>query len=202
MTPTLSVTLQPQHSDPIVLPAWIFAYWAEIGRVADIQKQWKTAMTWVQRTSALPPAMNLCQNLLLGLSSFSSSHWAAYTCELTSLLSSSSEESYLSSFHIDHMIWQTRDQYKAQHSPEIANCHIFATVHKLGAIIHFHGAMHMKREGHLWDHLLVIENKIITGEVDSSSGIIHLPLHWVSVVIDFQQLKILYGDSLDSRCQK
>jgi hypothetical protein len=56
--------------------------------------------------------------------------------------------------------------------------------------------VYVKKEGHLWDSLMKIENKIIMGEVDSVGGVMHLPLHWVSVVINFQQLQILYGDSL------
>jgi len=43
---------------------------------------------------------------------------------------------------------------------------------------------------------MVVENKIIKGEIDSFGGAMYLPLHWVSVVIDFQQLKVLYGNSL------
>ena len=193
--PIHSITLQPQYGNPIILPAWIFQYWAEIGRVADIRRKWKVALTWVQRYSTLPLAVVHCQDLLLGLSSFSWSHWAAYTRDITSLLSNSSEESYLSTFHIDHLIGRTRDQYKTQ-KPDTADHHIFATVDELGSIIQFYGAVRMKKEGHLWENLMVIENRIIKGEVDSLSGVIHLPFHWVSVVIDFQQLQILYGDSL------
>lgn len=198
--PILSITLQPQYGNPIVLPHWIFDYWVEIRRVVSIRNQWKIALTWVQERSTSPPAMQLSQSLLLGLSSFPWSSRAAYTRDFTSLLSSSSRESYLNSFHIDHMIGQTRAQYKVQHGPENTNRHIFATVDTLGAIIRFYSAVHVKKEGHLWENLMVIENKIIMGEVDSVGGVIHLPLHshWVSVVIDFQQLQILYGDSLNA----
>ena len=200
--PVLSVTVQPQYSHPIVLPTWVFSYWVEIGRAVDIRMQWKVALTWVYRHSTIPQAAEVCQQLLLGLSSLSWSHGAAYTRDITSLLSSTSEESYLSSFHIDHMIGWTRDHYRAQHEPNIANRHIFATVDELGAIIRFYGTAKMKRKGYLWDNLMVIENKIITGEVVSFGGVIHLPLHWVSVVINFQQLKILYGDSLGGQMPK
>ena len=193
--PTLSVTLQPQYGNPITLPVWIFDYWVEIRRAADIRKQWKTALIWVQQQSTMSLASEHCQDLLLGLSSFSWSHWAAYSHDITSLLANSSTKSFLNSFHIDHMVGQTRDQYKGQNKPDIANHHVFATVDELSAIIQFYGAVHMKREGYLWDNLMVVENKIITGEVDSFGGIIHLPMHWASVVIDFQRLNILYGDS-------
>jgi hypothetical protein len=52
-----------------------------------------------------------------------------------------------------------------------------------------------KKEGYLWDALMVIENKIIMGEVDSLGGVMHLPLHWVSVVVEFRQQQIRYSDS-------
>ena len=41
-----------------------------------------------------------------------------------------------------------------------------------------------------------VENRIILGEVDTLGGVLYLPLHWVSVVVNFQQQQILYGDSL------
>src|SRR5580692_6086628 len=84
----------------------------------------------------------------------------------------------------------------------MANCHIIATVDQLSAITHFYGAVHMKKEGHLWDQLMVIMNKIITGEAISFGGVFYLLMHWVSVAIDFQQLHISYGDSLRQQMPK
>ena len=75
------------------------------------------------------------------------------------------------------MVTWVGTQYQAQLGPNHTNRHIFATVDLLGAITRFYGAVHSKKEGHLWDNLRVIENKIITGEVDSFGGIIHFPLH-------------------------
>jgi len=43
------------------------------------------------------------------------------------------------------------------------------------------------------------------GEADSFGGVMHLLSHWVSIIIDFQQLQILYGDSLGyemPRCER
>lgn len=194
--PILSVTLQSQLSDPITLPVWVFDYWREIGRVVGIRKQWKVALTWIRGYSISPPASALCSTLLFGLSSFSWSHGAAYSNDITPLLLDSSSESFLNSFHIDHMIGQFKSQYQAQHGLNHTNLHIFATVDHLNAIMEFYGPVHKKKEGYLWDALMTIENKIVTGEVHSFGGVMHLPLHWVSVVIDFQQMKILYGDSL------
>jgi hypothetical protein len=200
--PILSVTLQPHHGNPIRLPAWVFEYWVEIRRVVDTRRQWKAALTWVQKYSALPSARDLCYSLLLGLSSFSWSRGAAYSHDITALLSDTPIECYLSSFHIDHMVGQMETQHGAQLGPHHPNNHIFATVDLLRAIVNFYGAVYAKKEGHLWDSLMKIENKIIMGEVDSLGGIMHLPLHWVSVVVNFQQLQILYGDSLGQQMPK
>jgi hypothetical protein len=90
------------------LPTWVFDYRAEIGRAVDAQKRWKVALVWVKKHSTSPLATELCYRLLLGLSSFSWSQGAAYTCDITPLLSDSPVESYLTSFHIDHMSMQTR----------------------------------------------------------------------------------------------
>ena len=193
--PIGSVTLIPCDGDPVRLPVWVFDYWIEIGRAVDTRKQWKVSLTWVQRHSTSPSARELCYELLLGLCSFSWSQGAAYTHDITSLLSDTPEESYLSSFHIDHMIAWTRAQHKTQHGPDSTN-HIFATVDHFNAILHFYGNVRTKKEGSLWDSLMVIENKIIMGEADSFGGVMHLPSHWVSVIINCQKLQILYGDSL------
>jgi hypothetical protein len=203
-SPILSVTLQPQLTNPIIVPAWIFNYWREIERVVNIRKQWKVALAWVKGYSTLPQAAELSQRLLLGLSSFSWSHGAAYTKDITPLLLDSSMDSFLNSFHIEHVIEQIKVQYQVQYGVDEASHHIFATVDNLNAIVEFYGPGHghKKKEGYLWSTLLAIENKIVTGEVNSFGGVMHLPLHWVSVVINFQQLKILYGDSLGHEMPK
>jgi len=133
--PILSVALQPQYGDPIVLPAWVFNYWVEIGHVVDIRKWWKVALGWVKEHATSPLATEHCQNILLGLSSFSWSHGAAYTCDIISLLSDSSVELYLNSFQIDHMIEQTKAQHEAQYGPDATSHHIFATVDMFNAIV-------------------------------------------------------------------
>ena len=69
----------------------------------------------------------------------------------------------------------------------------------LGAIITIYGSQRTptKVGNCLWERLMVIENQIVSGQVDSVCGILHLPSHWTSVVIDIQQGQILYGDSLN-----
>jgi hypothetical protein len=194
--PILSVTLTPSHGDSLRLPTWIFCYWTEIMRAMDIRKQWKVALTWVQITSGSPLATEPCQALLLGLSSFSWSHGAAYTKDITRLLSNSSEESYLSSYHIDHMMSRAMTQYQEQHGPDATRRHIFAMVDLFNAINCYYGKVHTSKSGWLWENLKAVEDRVVVGEIDSICGVMHLHKHWVSVVIDFQQQQILYGDSL------
>jgi Ulp1 family protease len=45
---------------------------------------------------------------------------------------------------------------------------------------------------------LDVENKIISGHIDSVAGVLHLTNHWTSLIITFRPPKILYGDSLGS----
>jgi hypothetical protein len=47
-----------------------------------------------------------------------------------------------------------------------------------------------------------IENKIIIGEVDGFGGVMHLPSHWVSIVVNFQQPQIFCSDSLEQQMPK
>jgi hypothetical protein len=199
-----SVTLQPHQGTPITLPAWIFHYWVEIRRVVGIRQQWKIALAWVKEYSTVPQAMDLCHNLLLGLSCFSWSHGAAYNKDITPLLSNSSTESFLNSYHIDHMIRRIEAELQEHLAPDHANRHFFATVDHFNSIRDFYGPKPMKKEGPLWEALMAIENQIVTGKVDTFSGVMHLPLHWVSVLINFQQPQpeILYGDSLGGQMPK
>ena len=197
-SPIHSITLKPYYGiSPITVPAWIFVYWTEIERAVNTRKRWKVALEWVHKQSSSPLATELCYRVLLGLASFSWSHGVAYTCDITPLFLDTTEKSYLSSFHIDHMNAQTRLQYERLHGPSVAGRHIFATVDHFDAIISFYSQRHAKKGGPLWDNLMVIENQIIKGEVDGLSGAMYLPSkHWVSVVINFKHQKIFYGDSL------
>ena len=194
--PIYSITLRPCYSDPVRMPAWALVYWTEIGHVVCFQNQWKTALAWVQKQSVSPTAKELCNLILLGLSSISWSCISSYTCDIIPLFADSSRESYLTSFHIDHIVSQTKVQYEKIHGSDITSHHIFATVDHFNAITQFYGGVHARKQGSVWDNLLVIENSVIMGEVDSLGGVMHLPEHWVSAVIDFQQQQILYGDSL------
>ena len=151
---------------------------------------------WVQTHSVLPSAAELCYELFLGLSSFSWLRDVAYNKDIAELLSSTSKKLYLSSFHTDHIMSWTKTQYERQYGLDVTRHHIFAKVDHFNAILSFYGNVHATREGWIWENLKEIENRVIMGEVDSMSGAIHLPDHWVSIVINFPQHQILYGDSL------
>ena len=161
----------------------------------DTQRQWKVALEWIQKNTTLPSAAELGSNLLLALAVFSWSRGASYTADIVPLFSSSSKGAYLNTFHLDHMINWTRDQYQKKYGPDAAR-HIFTTVNQFGAIPTFYGRVSVKKKGPFWNILKETENRVILGEVDSICGIINLNQnHWVSVVIDFQRRQILYGDS-------
>jgi hypothetical protein len=197
--PVHSISFQLSYGDLIRLPVWVFSYWAEIGHAVHFQKKWRIALTWVQKHSVSPMAKELCSPVLLGLSSVSWSQVGGYTCDIIPLFADSSRESYLTSFHIDHIISQTKAEFEKSLGPHMTNCHIFATVDHIEAIIRFYGNVRAGKRGHLWDKLMMAENSIIRGEVNTLGDVIHLPEHWVSVVVDFQQQQILYGDSLGQK---
>ena len=107
------------------------------------------ALEWVHKQSSSPLATELCYRVLLGLASFSWPHDATYTFDITPLFLDTTEKSYLSSFHIDHMNAQIRLQYERLHGPNITNHHIFTTVDHFAAIISFYSQRHVKKEGPL-----------------------------------------------------
>jgi hypothetical protein len=198
-----SVTLTPSPllGEPVRLPVWVFDYWREIELAASYQVEWRAALEWLESYSKSPEATGFCQKLLMALSFFSWSGHNTSVKDITSLLSGSPPKSYLSDFHIDHTIKQISKHHQDLHGPKVSGRHIITTVGILGSIITFYGSGRAppKMGNTLWEHLAEIENRIVRGEVDSVGGVHHLPLHWVSVVFQFQEGYILYGDSL---CQK
>ena len=193
-----SVTPIPHFGNPITLSAWIFNYWGEIKSAALYREQWKAALVWLRSHSESPVTAGHCQEVLIAPSFFPWSGNNASVEDITSLLSQSPIQSYLSNFHINHMIGQISNQYKDLRGPEASRRHIITTVDILGAITTFYGSRRTptKTGNILWERLMEIENHIIEGRIDSVSGVHYLPLHWVSVVFNIQEWSILYGDSL------
>jgi len=96
------------------------------------------------------------------------------------------------------VIKQISNQHQGLHGQKISGRHLITTVDTLGSITTFYRTKCPPARGGnpCWEHLMAIENQIAKGEVDSIGGVYYLPSHWVSVVFDFQQGCILYGDSL------
>jgi hypothetical protein len=201
---SVTLTPSPEHGGSVRLPVWIFDYWREIGLTISYLVQWRAAMVWLESYSKSPVTSGTCQNLLMALSFFPWSGNNASVKDITSLLSGSPPYSYLSNLHIDHVIEQISNHHQDLHGQESSGHHIITTVDTLGSIITFYGSKHApsKTGNLLWEHLALIENQIVKGEVDSIGGVYHLPLHWVSVVFDFKQGRILYGDSLFQQIPK
>ena len=112
-----SVTLIPHPGlgNPVTLPTWIFDYWREIEVAALYWEQWKTALV---SHSVSPVTAGHSQEVLIALSFFPWSGNNASVKDITSLLSGCSPQSYLSSFHIDHMIGRILDQHCQGHSTQ------------------------------------------------------------------------------------
>jgi len=184
-----------------MLPVWIFEYRRETELALLYLDKWKGALAWLQSYSELPATAGHCHKLMTALSFFPWSSNNVAVKDIACILSgSSSNESYLASLHIDHMIGQISEWHEDLHGQVVSRRHFFMTVDVLATIIAFYGTKPApSRVGnHFWGRLMVIENQIVNGKVDSVCGICHLPKHWTSVVLDIQQGHILYGDSLNN----
>ena len=194
-----SITLipHPGSGESLTLPTWIFHYWREIGLAALYQEQWKTALVWLQQYSELPMTANYCQELLMALSFFPWSGGRVSIKDIAYLLSEGPPKSYLSDFHINYVTEQISGQHQDLRGPEFSRCNILTTSYLLESITTFYGhrITPQKQGNELWEKLMIMENAIFRGEIDSLGGVLHLPLHWVSVVFDLQKGIILYGDS-------
>jgi hypothetical protein len=167
--PVHSVTLMPQSGlgDPITLPIWVFNYWREIKLAMLYRSQWKAALVWLQSYSGFSETTDYSQKILMALSFFPWSGNNASVKDITSLLAEGSSESYLSSYHIDHMIERISASYRNLYGPEVSKRHIMTTVDILEAITKFYGSQRMptKAGNALWKKLMVVENQIIQGGV-------------------------------------
>jgi hypothetical protein len=137
--------------------------------------------------------VEICNQVMAGLSYFP---WNGSNCsvhDMASLLT----ESWLSDLHIDYALTKIFDHHCDHYGAEISNRHTFLIVSDLDAIVTaYKNNIRNARAAHKRQQLLDIENKIISGDIDSVAGVLHLTNHWTSLVISFKPPKILYGDSL------
>ena len=115
---------------------------------------------------------------------------------MTSLLT----DSYFSDFHIDYTLKKTFYHHHNHYGDEISNHHTFLTVSDLNSIVTAYAVnIPNARATYKCQQLLDIENKIISGHIDSVAGVLHLTNHWTSLIVIFKPPKILYGDSLGNK---
>jgi len=193
--PILSFTLVPISGHPVRFPIWVLDYWRGIKHATGYQQSWKSVLEWLSEISGSQLMVEICDQVMAGLSCFPWNGGNCTVCGMTSLLA----DSHLSDFHINHTLAKISHHHCDHYGVEVSKCHVFLTVLDLGSIIKaYKNGIHSACASHKPKQLLEVENRIISGYVDSVAEILHLPNHWTSLVITFKPPKILYGDSLGS----
>jgi len=121
---------------------------------------------------------------------------------ITSLLSGTPPQSYLSNFTLIMLSTRSQTQHQDLYGPKISECHIITTVDILGSITTFYGSRCAppKAGNLLWKHLQRLKTRL------SRERLIVLVEVYISTPLgpscfDFQQGYLLYGDSLCQRIQ-
>ena len=196
-SPTLSFTLVPITGHVVKLPVWVLEYWREISRPMKYQDSWKKVLAWLGEISQSESMVGICEQVMAGLSYFP---WNGSSCsvhDMELLLTTSS----LSDFHIDSTlvkIFQGCDHTGAR----LSGCHTFLPYTNLNSIIEAYAELRTGQAGIKQEHLLGVENRIITGQIETIAGVVNLPGHWTSIIFSFKPPKILYGDSLGDTLSK
>ena len=190
-TPVLSFTLVSMTGHPVRLPIWVLEYWREIDRPMGYQRKWKKVLGWLRGISQSEQMVDICDRVMVGLSYFP---WNGGNCtvrDMNLLLTSSS----LTDFHIESTL--TKISHLRDHTgAEVCDHHILLSLFDLKSIVAAYKTSRTGLPGTKRAELLEVENKIISGQIESVAGVLFLPKHWTSIVITFKPPKILYGDSL------
>ena len=188
-----SFTLLPVSGHPVRLPIWVLDYWRELKCAMGYQHDWKNVLEWLRRVYDSGSMGEICDQAMAGLSCFP---WNGSNCsvhDMAALLT----ESYLSDFHIDYALAKIFNHHHNQYGVDISNQHTFLTVFDLDSIVAAYKiSTRNARATYKRQQLLEIENKIISGHIESIAGVLHLTNHWTSLIVMFKPPKILYGDSL------
>jgi hypothetical protein len=191
--PILSFTLVPTSGYPVRLPIWVLDYWREINRAMDYRRSWKSALDWLKGIYGPESMVEICDQVMAGLSYFPWNGGNCSVCGMVSLLTNS----YLSDFHIDYTLTKISHHHRNHHGVKVSDRHVFLTVFDLDSIAAAYlGGIRNARAVDKRIQLLEVENKIISGQVDSVAGVLHLVNHWTSLVITFKPPRIYYGDSI------
>ena len=195
-SPIHSFTLISLPGNHFKFPIWAFDYWPEIGRAVGYHSDWKKALVWLRGFSELESTREKCEQIMAGLSHFS---WNGGKCNVHDMVSILSN-SWLSDVHIDHALKKISGCYKHHYGDEVSKSYVFISVMDLTSISNAYmsgkpsGDTSMKINA-----LREIENKIIKGNVHSIAGVLHLPGHWTSLIIEFGSPRIIFGDSLGNK---
>ena len=137
----------------------------------------------------------ICDQVMAGLSCFP---WNGSNCsvhDMELLLTNSS----LTDFHIESTLMKI-SHHQDLHGVPFSDHHAFLPPFVLESIISAYKSLRTGKAGIKQEQLLEVENRIISGDVESVAGVLHLPNHWTSLVITFKPPpRIFYGDSLGNQ---
>lgn len=190
--PIHSFTLVPTSGHPVKLPIWALDYWREIKRSMGYRHEWKRVLEWLRMVSGLELMGEICDRVMSGLSCFP---WNGSNCSVHDMMLLLTE-SYLSDFHTDYALTKIFLHHHDHYGVEISKHHTFLTRIDIHSITKAYKGSTTGGAAKKYKQLLDIENRIISGTIDSVGGVLHLPDHWTSLVIMFKPPKMLYGDSL------
>jgi len=193
-SPIHSFTLVPLSGDPVRFPTWVLDYWREIRHAVGCHYDWMSVLKWLRGIYQSESMVGVCGQVMAGLSYFPWKGGNSTVHDMASILT----DSWLSDFHIDHVLMKISNCYCDNYGAEASSHHIFLPVVNLDSIVKAYrrGSVHSGYTADKCKQLLEVENDIIQGLVDSVAGVLYLPNHWTSLIITFKPPKILYGDSL------
>ena len=122
-----SLTLVPTSGYPIKVPIWILDYWQEMQRAMGYQRDWKRVLVWLREVSKSRSMVEICDQVIAGLSYFP---WNGGNCSVHDMVSLLTD-SWLSNFHINYALTKISHHYHNYYGAEASNCHIFLPVSML-----------------------------------------------------------------------
>ena len=163
--PIHSFTLVPVTGGPVRLPIWVPDYWREISHPMGYQYSWKKVLEWLRRISQSESMVPTCDQVMAGLSCFP---WNGSNCtvhDMELLLTDSS----LTDFHIENTLTNISHHHDP-HGARFCDHHAFLPPFDLKSIILAYKVLRTGKPGTKQKQLLEVENRIISGNVESCRG--------------------------------
>jgi hypothetical protein len=129
--PIHSFTLIPISGHPVRLPIWVLDYWREIRHAMGYRDDWKTVLEWLRRLLGPESMVEICDQIMAGLSCFP---WNGGHCSVRGMVSLLTE-SYLSDFHIDYALTKISHRHHDHYGIEVSSRHVFLAVIDLDSIV-------------------------------------------------------------------